>query len=660
MLLKYLKLHNFRQFKGEQTIEFSCDPNRNVTIIKGDNTSGKTTIVQAFIWALYGKSNFPTQNDILNKEIEKEMAVDETTPAAVEVCLNHANTDYIISRAVNFAYRGNGLQSINSKFKVSYKQSDGQMETIRPSALTSTVNNILPEDLSSYFFFDGERVSTISNKKDVAEAVKGLLGLSVLANTMYHLKPTRNKSVIGKLKNSLDVGKSEEAKKAKDNIEKLSEQKEQLSESISNTKNEINFYQRQKESIEQILQDNQSVAALQKKKSKLEQDIINEDKTLIDLEDRLIKSFNNNGLGFFSQPVIEKTKDFLRDNKIEDKGIPNMTQDSIDYIISRGTCICGESIERNTNKHKRILEERDFLPPQSIGVMIRSFVEQLSIYENSIPDYYSNLKSLYEQIIRSRDRIQEWNDEVDEISDRIVGKEDVSKYELQLKDVKTRLRELEDKKDKLHQRYGSCENEIAKNEKIYDSCATASDKNRRIKQYIEYAEAIHEWIKDTYDKRESELREQVEARVNDIFLKMYHGNRQVVIDDKYRIRLLTSYGNEVMNTDESTGLEKVKNFAFIAGLVDLAREKIGNKSEEEEILLSSESYPLVMDAPFTAVDKKHIGNVSLMFPQIAEQVIMALLEEHWHFAEATMGDKVGKKYYLDKQSETLTYIREGH
>lgn len=134
----------------------------------------------------------------------------------------------------------------------------------------------------------------------------------------------------------------------------------------------------------------------------------------------------------------------------------------------------------------------------------------------------------------------------------------------------------------------------------------------------------------------------------------------MVIDDKYRIRLLTSYGDEVMNTDESTGLEKVKNFAFIAGLVDLAREKIINKNEEEEILLSSEPYPLVMDAPFTAVDKKHIGNVSLLFPQIAEQVIMALLEEHWNFAEATMGEKVGKKYYLDKQSETLTYIREAH
>ena len=31
MLLKSLRLHNFRQYKGDQTIAFSTDPDRNVT-----------------------------------------------------------------------------------------------------------------------------------------------------------------------------------------------------------------------------------------------------------------------------------------------------------------------------------------------------------------------------------------------------------------------------------------------------------------------------------------------------------------------------------------------------------------------------------------------------------------------------------------------------
>ena len=58
MLLKSLKLKDFRQFKGEQEITFSTDPIRNVTVIMGENGSGKTTLAQAFTWCLYGDTDF--------------------------------------------------------------------------------------------------------------------------------------------------------------------------------------------------------------------------------------------------------------------------------------------------------------------------------------------------------------------------------------------------------------------------------------------------------------------------------------------------------------------------------------------------------------------------------------------------------------------------
>lgn len=41
MLLKSIKVKDFRQFKGEQYVSFSTDPERNVTIIQGDNGAGK-------------------------------------------------------------------------------------------------------------------------------------------------------------------------------------------------------------------------------------------------------------------------------------------------------------------------------------------------------------------------------------------------------------------------------------------------------------------------------------------------------------------------------------------------------------------------------------------------------------------------------------------
>ena len=52
-----MTLRNFRQFIGEQTIIFSTDAERNVTVLIGRNTAGKTTFVRAFEWILYNDKN---------------------------------------------------------------------------------------------------------------------------------------------------------------------------------------------------------------------------------------------------------------------------------------------------------------------------------------------------------------------------------------------------------------------------------------------------------------------------------------------------------------------------------------------------------------------------------------------------------------------------
>lgn len=50
MKFKRIKINNFMRYKGEHEIEFSCDDEKNVTVIMGENTFGKTTLAQAFRW----------------------------------------------------------------------------------------------------------------------------------------------------------------------------------------------------------------------------------------------------------------------------------------------------------------------------------------------------------------------------------------------------------------------------------------------------------------------------------------------------------------------------------------------------------------------------------------------------------------------------------
>ena len=68
MLLQSIELQNFRQFINEK-IDFSTDPERNVTLIIGENGTGKTTFAQAFFWCLYGETDF-TNKTMLNMAIQ--------------------------------------------------------------------------------------------------------------------------------------------------------------------------------------------------------------------------------------------------------------------------------------------------------------------------------------------------------------------------------------------------------------------------------------------------------------------------------------------------------------------------------------------------------------------------------------------------------------
>ena len=54
MKFESITMENFMRYKGMNHIEFSCDDVKNVTVVLGDNTVGKTTIAQAFRWGLYG------------------------------------------------------------------------------------------------------------------------------------------------------------------------------------------------------------------------------------------------------------------------------------------------------------------------------------------------------------------------------------------------------------------------------------------------------------------------------------------------------------------------------------------------------------------------------------------------------------------------------
>ena len=151
MLLQSIKLQNFRQFRNEY-IEFADGTNgKNVTIIIGENGTGKTTFAQAFFWCLYGETEFSDKN-MLNKLVASEMRPGKEQKVQVTLKLRHGEVDYTLIREQ--IYRKDNTNRIkvdNTVFDIAIKDSSGNTSYVKKSQCESEVKSILPRELSKYY-----------------------------------------------------------------------------------------------------------------------------------------------------------------------------------------------------------------------------------------------------------------------------------------------------------------------------------------------------------------------------------------------------------------------------------------------------------------------------------------------------------------------------
>ena len=657
MLIKKLELENFRQYIGNQIINFSTDRDKNVTVLIGVNTSGKTTLVRAFEWVLYGTNEFDDKN-LLNKNVAENMQVGETKAVKGALTIEHDSgtgepITYVIERKQIYTCTGTSVRANVSEAKISYFQPDGQTKTILNTDFNTNIERILPRRLANYFFFGGERVGNIATKSDIEESVQGLMGLDVLKNAMSHLK-----TVINKLKKSLDFSGDSRAIDTQNKLNGALAREQECKNELNTVTEQLEYYQSEKEKYAALLRANEETAAAQKRREKLDNIIKSlEDRIARDKKD-LVSAFSRNSFAFFSLPILKKTVEMLNNSEDETESVPEMTAASIDYILKRGVCICGTCISEGSAAEKHLLCEKAKQPPESIGSLVRRYREQAMDYISSSDNYYEAIESRIATLRADQRELGLRIDERASLDESLKGTKDVSTLEQQYQIAERRVKEFDKRKASLLETIGSCKRDISNYEKALETLTKANQKNARISLNIDYAQAVFDWVSAAYYSRESIVRGKLEEKVNANFGMMYHGSRTVAIDDKYRVKYID------VTTEESDGLKAVKSFAFVSGLVDLAKEAL-NSDSSKEANTTPQYYPLVMDAPFSNVDEIHIKNISAILSRSAEQVIIAVMQKDWEPAAEIMAPLVGRSYRIEKdhdadgkEIDTMTHIKE--
>ena len=653
MLLKKLTLTNFRPFKGEHVIEFSTDKDKNITLVMAENGAGKTTLAQAFQWVLYSKTDGFKNKSVLNSIVEKEMMGGTEQNVVAKLELEHNEIDYTIIRKQTYKKDTNGIvKPENPVLEIYQKQSDGQTVIVNPIKNLSTIANILPESLSKYFFFDGERIEKMAGEvnsgksEEFKTAVQNILGLTALTKAIEHLNPNVKNSVIGKYNAQLDAAGDSETRRLREIIYTNTDKIEKYSEQIDKIEDELSYYEKEIEKAKAEILSFAEAEKLQQElnqlNSNLEMEINHKNNTIA----TLMSNFTRQTSSFMSRKLINDALIELKNTDNVDKGIPSVRDETIKYLMNRKKCLCGCDLSDPTSDAvQELMQLLKYIPPQSLGTAISQFQDRASMLVKSSDNYFSNIESLLSTIRGCSNKIEDIEHQIGEIDKSILKSSNTKVKDLKSRqnDMENNVKDLRDQLKRLEIQNGVLEKEKQDAEAEISRLQMKIEKNKSIETQILYARAAYNKFKQTYDYEEAKTREKLEDQINELFKQIYAGGMTINIDEKYKI---TSYVNELQensaNIDANTAKSYSIIFAFIVGVINLAKQKVNDKTEESSIV--TDEYPLVMDAPLSSFDQRRIKNICEVIPNIARQVIIFIKDSDGNIAKKEMQSKIGIEY----------------
>ena len=431
MRFKQIEIHNYRQYR-DLTLEFRPG-DHDLQLIVADNGVGKTNLLNAFTWCLYGdephlgNSKYDAGEPKLNKEVIAECVQNSVWVENVSVIVtvelgDTKNSTVEIKRSVPFRLlQKNGLEFIEKKAEEQFTVTvtngiDGQALSLKNEGATAYINRYLPESIREYFFFDGEQLNTYfqETKGDrIKEAVYSISQIDVLSRTIDHLKTT----VSGKKRDASAISSStaqiykklDELKQTRDgDIDRI----ERNQSSLFEAKRRLSDIDGQLRGVEDVRGiENEREATLELEKSYLEHYKRDQAK-YYEFVRKMMVDFN-------LYPVAKKTLDVIERMEREGHLPPSIDPEKLQKALSMGTCtLCGHSLNEDERAHIEAMLNQ-FKVSSETSNILSSMRSELKRIVDSVKRYPAERKQVLQSLKKDEQGLEQIGLRLNDINARI-------------------------------------------------------------------------------------------------------------------------------------------------------------------------------------------------------------------------------------------------
>ncbi|CEH29400.1 ATPase [Aneurinibacillus migulanus] len=665
MLFKKLLFDNYKTYYGHQEVnlyipkEVREEEGKNIILLGGLNGAGKTTILKAILYVLFGKRGISEQehkrlfSNVINNTFFEEggrdcsivllLETDKGEEWELKVKWSFDHSKRLINENRDLTVRKPGM-----KF--------GQQARIENiEAFNRFIDKIIPYHAAPFFIFDGEEIKEIilrQNSTEMKEAIHKITGMNAykqLLEDLNSIKSGIEQGLAKAISQSKLIHLNSKLEETESQINTLTQKKEKALSENKRLEKLINDMKQARN--EKIAHNSKSREVIIKKQSRLFAE-------LHLTKEEFENHFKENATNIILKNKITKLKKQLKlENEIKQKKIlqdvsltpyrnfmnkllnqpisPPLSDKQLSQIKKIGEEIWVQENHIKTEALNTLIEihdisSNDYTYLVSLSVKDKEYVISLI---NKIEKLNRELGELEIQIRNAPEtvNINEENEKIDSLTKKF-GEQDL------------RYKTIVKKIAKAKETKGNLLNQITR---LSDQGADYDELRNRLSSINKLIGAMNQYVKEMTCMKAQFIREEFETMLNKLFRKQDEFGKIEFDIETYTIRLYSDRDQEISIQDRSAGEMQMISSSLIWALTKA----------------SDLSLPVVIDTPLGRLDSYHRNHLmNHYYKELSEQVIILstdteITEEYIH----VMQNHSYKQYMLDyDQEKKYTVIRDGY
>ena len=548
MRFNSIKINNYRQYK-EIEFNFPKKSYNDLHIIIGQNGIGKTNILNAVTWCLYGvEPHLGDESRSLpkyNLESKKELLMNSEEIVNIDVKILAEVSGKFVEFYRSLAINIETEFEYEDKFIVSTTDEYDNTITFEGQEASFFVNRYTPEKIREYFYFDGEQLHNYFLSEEdarIRDSVYTISQVDMLTRINDRLGKIINKKEkeAGKLSPDIDIINNE-IMKIDSEIEEHKKSILELEEQITKSENVIKINS-------EYLRGQDNLPELEEKFQKLKEEVDQLEEERDDLSNEL-KSFISEYkviLSFY--PIALRTLQIIIDKEKNHSLPPNIDKDLLLRMLSEHKClVCGQGLNDNEEKKIRSTLEQILVSSETSHLLVNIKSELERIIEAG--KNYEPIKKTLLKRVRNNEKhlndveikLQNIDNEINKFTDKEKVKLWHSERSNHEKLLKINLQKLGVSKNQLDK----SESELRKHQEKLTMALSQLGECSRLNEMILFTKNSRAIVKKMEEEMMLEVKHKMEVKTTNYFDDLVwkkNTYKCISLDNDYHLDLIHKEG----------------------------------------------------------------------------------------------------------------------